>query len=129
MRATAAGLVRGADAAVFDCDGVLVGVSASYDRTIALTVGRLLGGLGIPARLDVDGALIEGFKATGGFNDEVDLACAAVPHVPGGGGRRDGGLRLRACRGGPRRRMTARGACQRPNGAPGAGSGQVVRHA
>jgi len=78
LRATAAGLVRGADAAVFDCDGVLVGVSASYDRTIALTVGSLLGGLGIPARLDVDGALIEGFKATGGFNDEVDLACAAV---------------------------------------------------
>jgi len=78
LRATAAGLVRGADAAVFDCDGVLVGVSASYDRTIALTVARLLGELGISARLDVDAALIEGFKATGGFNDEVDLACAAA---------------------------------------------------
>jgi len=78
LRAAAAGLVRGADAVVLDCDGVLVGVSASYGRAVAMTVGRLLGELGISARLDVDGALIEGFKATGGFNDEVDLAYAAV---------------------------------------------------
>ena len=78
LRAAAAGLVRGADAVVLDCDGVLVGVSASYGRAVAMTVGRLLGELGISARLDVDGALIEGFKASGGFNDEVDLAYAAV---------------------------------------------------
>ncbi len=72
------GALRGADALIFDCDGVLVDVSASYDATIALTVGRLLGKLGARARLDVDRPLIEGFKATGGFNDEVDLAYAAV---------------------------------------------------
>ena len=72
------GSLRGADAVILDCDGVLVDVSASYDATIALTVARLLGELGARARLDVDRQLIEGFKATGGFNDEVDLAYAAV---------------------------------------------------
>lgn len=91
-RAQPAALLRGADAIVLDCDGVLVGVSASYDRTIALTVGRLLAALGISARLDVDAALIEGFKATGGFNDEVDLAyaaalCAAAAEASGRGAR------------------------------------------
>ena len=70
--------LRGADAVILDCDGVLVDVSASYDATIALTVERLLGELGVRARLEVDRALIEGFKATGGFNDEVDLAYAAI---------------------------------------------------
>jgi len=72
----AAGLLRSADAVVLDCDGVLVGVSASYGRATALTVARLLGMLGVTARLGAGGALAEAFRATGGFNDEVDLACA-----------------------------------------------------
>ena len=68
---------RGVDALALDCDGVLVDVSGSYDAAIDATARRVLGAHGIaPAR--VGPAAIEAFKATGGFNDEVDLACAAV---------------------------------------------------
>lgn len=88
----AAALLREADAIALDCDGVLVDVSGSYGRATAITVGRLLGILGVPARLRADAALAEAFKATGGFNDEVDLACAlalcaAAAHASGRGAR------------------------------------------
>ena len=93
------GALRGADAVILDCDGVLADVSASYDSTIALTVARLLGELGVRARLDVDRRLIEGFKATGGFNDEVDLAYAAVlcAVAAGASGRGARGLASGVC--------------------------------
>ena len=91
--------LRGADAVILDCDGVLVDVSSSYDATIALAVERVLGELGCAARLGVDRALIEGFKATGGFNDEVDLAYAAIlcAVAAGAAGRGARGLALDVC--------------------------------
>ncbi len=75
----------GSDAIMFDCDGVLVDVSESYDRTIDMTcrhVLRELGGIdGVVPDVAVDGPVIAAFKESGGFNDEVDLACAAALSV------------------------------------------------
>lgn len=75
----AAGLLAAADCAAFDCDGVLVDVSESYDAAIGLTVRHVLGRLaGIEDPPAVTPAVISAFKASGGFNDEVDLAYAAA---------------------------------------------------
>ena len=68
------GLLRAADAIIFDCDGVLVDVSESYYAAIRETAARALGGrVRAPP---VSRWMIDGFKASGGFNDEVDLAYA-----------------------------------------------------
>ncbi len=67
------------DSVVFDCDGVLVDVARSYGAAIRGTVRHALERhAGIADGMPVDQAVIEGFKSTGGFNDEVDLAYAAV---------------------------------------------------
>ncbi len=67
-----------ADAVIFDCDGVLVDVSSSYDAAIGMTADcaleRFAGITSVPVGAD----MIEGFKGTGGFNDEIDLTYAAV---------------------------------------------------
>ncbi|MDA7943497.1 MAG: HAD-IA family hydrolase [Nitrosopumilus sp.] len=63
--------------AVFDCDGVLVDVSGSYDAAIRATVDHVLDEAGIP-RFEAGPRVIEAFKQSGGFNDEVDLAHAAI---------------------------------------------------
>ena len=68
------------DAIIFDCDGVLVDISSSYNAAISMTVQYVLTQIfefdypndSIP--IDV----IEGFKASGGFNDEVDLSYALI---------------------------------------------------
>lgn len=64
------------DGIVFDCDGVLVDVTESYSATIIQTVRRVLDGMGLSGR--IDHSMIDGFKSTGGFNDEIDLAYAAI---------------------------------------------------
>ena len=69
--------LNNADAIVFDCDGVLIDVSNSYDATIKQTVTYILGTLNC-GDLIIDHKLIDAFKATGGFNDEVDLTYAAI---------------------------------------------------
>ena len=67
------------DAIVFDCDGVLVDITKSYDQTIINTTRHVLKNLaGIDNIIDVDFEIIDGFKSTGGFNDEVDLTYAAI---------------------------------------------------
>jgi HAD superfamily hydrolase (TIGR01548 family) len=67
------------DGIVFDCDGVLVDVSNSYDLAIQRTTAYVLKEIsGIPKSDPVTSKIIEGFKATGGFNDEVDLTYAAI---------------------------------------------------
>ncbi len=65
------------DCIVFDCDGVLVDIKQSYDKTIQKTCSYVLYQIGIDSIL-VDHKIIDGFKATGGFNDEVDLTYAAI---------------------------------------------------
>lgn len=75
----AAPLLAAADCAALDCDGVLVDVSESYDAAIRLTVRHVLGQhAGIADPPAVTAAAISAFKASGGFNDEVDLAYAAA---------------------------------------------------
>jgi HAD superfamily hydrolase (TIGR01549 family) len=64
---------------IFDCDGVLIDVSKSYDRVILKTTQYALENFAkINDAIDVDFKIIDGFKSTGGFNDEVDLTYAAI---------------------------------------------------
>lgn len=67
------------DAIIFDCDGVLIDITKSYDLAIIRTTQYVLKNLAqIDDAIDVDFKIIDGFKSTGGFNDEVDLAYAAI---------------------------------------------------
>ncbi len=64
---------------LFDCDGVLIDVSKSYDQAILKTTQYVLENFAkINDSIDVDFKIIDGFKSTGGFNDEVDLTYAAI---------------------------------------------------
>lgn len=66
------------DSIVFDCDGVLVDITQSYDKTIDKTCRYVLKQFAEIDSIAIDHKIIDGFKASGGFNDEVDLAYAAV---------------------------------------------------
>ena len=67
------------DSIVFDCDGVLVDITNSYDQTIIKTTKYVLESLAkINDSIEIDFKIIDGFKSTGGFNDEVDLTYAAI---------------------------------------------------
>jgi len=67
------------DAVIFDCDGVLIDVSKSYDLVILKTTRYVLQNFAkINDSIDIDSKIIDGFKSTGGFNDEVDLTYAAI---------------------------------------------------
>lgn len=67
-----------ADGIVFDCDGVLVDVTDSYYMTISLTTHRILDGLNIPAPECDIGPLIQSFKDTGAYNNEIDLTYSII---------------------------------------------------
>ncbi|NQV40426.1 MAG: HAD hydrolase-like protein [Nitrosopumilus sp.] len=67
------------DAIIFDCDGVLIDITKSYDLAIIKTTQYVLENLAkINSSINVDFKIIDGFKSTGGFNDEVDLTYAAI---------------------------------------------------
>ncbi len=67
------------DSIIFDCDGVLINITKSYDLTIIKTTRYVLEHLAkINSSIDIDFKIIDGFKSTGGFNDEVDLTYAAI---------------------------------------------------
>ena len=67
------------DAVIFDCDGVLIDITKSYDLAIIQTTQYVLENLAkIDSSINVDFKIIDGFKSTGGFNDEVDLTYAAI---------------------------------------------------
>jgi len=67
------------DAIIFDCDGVLIDITKSYDQAIIKTTQYVLENFAkIDDSIDVDFKIIDGFKSTGGFNDEVDLTYAAI---------------------------------------------------
>ncbi len=67
------------DGIIFDCDGVLIDISKSYDQTILKTTLYVLENFAkIDDLIDIDFKIIDGFKSTGGFNDEVDLTYAAI---------------------------------------------------
>ena len=67
------------DSIIFDCDGVLIDITKSYDLTIRKTTDYILKNyFEISNSLSISFEIIDGFKATGGFNDEVDLTYAAI---------------------------------------------------
>ena len=67
------------DAVIFDCDGVLIDITKSYDLAIIKTAKYILEHFAkINDSIDVDFKIIDGFKSTGGFNDEVDLTYAVI---------------------------------------------------
>ncbi len=67
------------DSIIFDCDGVLIDITKSYDLTIIKTTKYILETFaGLIDSIDIDHRIIDGFKSTGGFNDEVDLTYAAI---------------------------------------------------
>ena len=67
------------DAIIFDCDGVLIDITRSYDLTIVKTTKYVLETfVNITNSIEIDFKIIDGFKSTGGFNDEVDLTYAAI---------------------------------------------------
>lgn len=67
------------DTIIFDCDGVLIDITKSYDLAIIKTTQYVLENFSkISNSINVDFKIIDGFKSTGGFNDEVDLTYAAI---------------------------------------------------
>ena len=74
--------IKNLDAVIFDCDGVLIDITNSYDQAIKKTVDFVLKEM---ANIDqpniVSTKMIEGFKATGGFNDEVDTTYSFILSV------------------------------------------------
>ncbi len=68
------------DAAIFDCDGVLIDARNSYNRAIAKTASYIIEGLtGVrfPEEMVTDEVIIA-FKRGGGFNSDWDLAYAII---------------------------------------------------
>jgi len=67
------------DGIIFDCDGVLIDITKSYDQTIIKTTKYVLENMfGITNSLKINSQIIDGFKSTGGFNDEVDLTYVSI---------------------------------------------------
>ncbi len=67
------------DGIIFDCDGVLIDVTKSYDLTIKKTTEYVLEKFSqITDSIEIDSKIIDGFKSTGGFNDEVDVTYASI---------------------------------------------------
>jgi HAD superfamily hydrolase (TIGR01549 family) len=72
-------VLKKSDGIIFDCDGVLIDITKSYDLTIIKTTKYILENFaGILDSIEIDSKIIDGFKATGGFNDEVDLTYASI---------------------------------------------------
>jgi len=63
------------DAIIFDCDGVLVDIRGSYNRTISKTVAYIYEGLTgyIMPESFISDDLVFLFRASGGFNDDSDI--------------------------------------------------------
>jgi len=67
------------DSIIFDCDGVLIDVTKSYDTTINKTISYILKEIfNITADNLLTNEMFVGFKSTGGFNDEVDITYVGI---------------------------------------------------
>jgi phosphoglycolate phosphatase-like HAD superfamily hydrolase len=72
--------LRKVDAVIFDCDGVLIDIRESYNRAISETVSYIveeLTGFRLPQNM-IPREIIYLFKKSGGFNNDWDLAYAAL---------------------------------------------------
>jgi len=70
--------IKKIDAIIFDCDGVLIDITKSYDLAIKHVTEYFLKEFGIENSFSITPDIIEGFKSTGGFNDEVDVTYASI---------------------------------------------------
>lgn len=71
--------IRKLDSIIFDCDGVLIDISKSYESAIKKTVDFIVNEMaGIKASEIVTTPMIDGLKSSGGFNDEVDVTYALI---------------------------------------------------
>ena len=67
------------DSIIFDCDGVLIDVTKSYDTTINKTISYVLKEIAdIAVDMPLTNELLLKFKSTGGFNDEIDITYSGV---------------------------------------------------
>ena len=67
------------DSIIFDCDGVLIDVTKSYDTTINKTISYVLKEIAdITVDTPLTNELLLKFKSTGGFNDEIDITYAVI---------------------------------------------------
>ena len=72
-------ILNDVDAIIFDCDGVLIDITKSYDLTIQKTTQYVLENFAkISDGIKIDSKIIDSFKSTGGFNDEVDVTYASI---------------------------------------------------
>ena len=71
--------INSSNGLIFDCDGVLIDITKSYDLTIKKTTKFVLENIAnISDSIEIDSKIIDGFKSTGGFNDEVDVTYASI---------------------------------------------------
>ena len=67
------------DSIIFDCDGVLIDVTTSYDTTINETIRYVLKEMvDITEDIPLTNEILLKFKSTGGFNDEIDITYSGV---------------------------------------------------
>ena len=67
------------DSIIFDCDGVLIDVTTSYDTTINKTISYVLKEIAdITVDTPLTNEMLLKFKSTGGFNDEIDITYSGV---------------------------------------------------
>jgi len=67
------------DSIIFDCDGVLIDVTKSYDITINKTISYVLKEIAdITVEMPLTNEILLKFKSTGGFNDEIDITYAGI---------------------------------------------------
>ena len=67
------------DSIIFDCDGVLIDVTKSYDTTINKTISFVLKEIAaITVDTPLTNEILLKFKSTGGFNDEIDITYSGV---------------------------------------------------
>ena len=67
------------DSIIFDCDGVLIDVTNSYDTTINKTISYVLKEIAdITVDIPLTNEILLKFKSTGGFNDEIDITHSGV---------------------------------------------------
>ncbi|MFZ1077462.1 MAG: HAD family hydrolase [Nitrosotalea sp.] len=71
--------IKNLDAVIFDCDGVLIDVSNSYDLAIKKTVDFVANKIALINKSSlVTTEMIDSFKKTGGFNDEVNVTYVMI---------------------------------------------------
>ena len=67
------------DSIIFDCDGVLIDVTKSYDTTINKTISYVLKETAdITVDIPLTNEILLKFKSTGGFNDEIDITYSGI---------------------------------------------------